>query len=47
MFALAVGIGTVLVLVSDYGFTGASGRFIAERRGDPRVVAGVTWDAPG
>ena len=45
MFAIAVGMGTLLVLISDYGFTGASGRFLAERREDPREGAGVTWDA--
>ena len=45
LFALALSIATLLVLASDYGFTGAAGRFIAERRGEPRVVAGVIWDA--
>ncbi len=45
MFALATGIGTILVMVSDYGLSGSSGRFIAERRHDPRDVAGVTWEA--
>ena len=45
LFALALSIATLLVLASDYGFTGAAGRFIAERRGEPRAVAGVIWDA--
>jgi O-antigen/teichoic acid export membrane protein len=33
------------VLVSDFGLSGASGKFIAERRHDHRDVAGVLWDA--
>ena len=45
VFAIAVGMATLLVLVSDFGFSGASGKFIAERREDPREGAGVTWDA--
>jgi O-antigen/teichoic acid export membrane protein len=45
IFALATGIGTILVMISDYGLSGSSGRFIAERRHDSRDVAGVTWEA--
>jgi len=45
VFALATGIGTLLVLVSDFGLSGSSGRFIAERRHNLNDVAGVTWEA--
>jgi O-antigen/teichoic acid export membrane protein len=45
VFALAVGFGTLLVLISDFGLSASSGRFIAEQRHEPRDVAGVTWDA--
>ena len=45
VFALATGIGTLLVLVADFGLSGSAGRFAAERRHDPHDVAGVTWEA--
>jgi O-antigen/teichoic acid export membrane protein len=44
-FALAVGIGTLLMLASDFGLTGSAGRFIAELRGDPRGVSAVVSDS--
>ena len=45
VFALAVGIGAVLVLPGDAGISTAAARFIAERRGDDRAVARVLRDA--
>jgi O-antigen/teichoic acid export membrane protein len=45
VFALAVGIGTLLMLASDFGLTGSAGRFIAELRGDPRAVSAVVSDS--
>lgn len=45
VFALAVSIGTLLMLASDFGVTGSAGRFIAELRGDARGVAAVVSDA--
>ncbi len=45
VFALAVGIGAVLVLPGDAGISTAAARFIAERRGNDRAVARVLRDA--
>ena len=45
VFALAVGIGAVLVLPGDAGISTAAARFIAERRGDNQAVARVLRDA--
>jgi len=45
VFALAVSIGTVLMLASDFGVTGSAGRFIAELRGNPRGVTAVVSDS--
>jgi O-antigen/teichoic acid export membrane protein len=45
IFALAVGIGTIVVLVADFGISGSSGRFIAEESGDRRRVAAVVSDS--
>jgi O-antigen/teichoic acid export membrane protein len=45
LFALAVGIGTILVLFADFGISGSSGRFIAEESGDRRRVAAVVSDS--
>jgi O-antigen/teichoic acid export membrane protein len=45
LFALAVGIGTILVLVADFGISGSAGRFIAEESGDSRRVAAVVSDS--
>src|SRR5439155_3242461 len=44
VFALAVGIGALLVLASDLGLTQSAERFIAEHRGDRAAVAGVLAD---
>jgi O-antigen/teichoic acid export membrane protein len=45
LFALAVGIGTILVLIADFGISGSSGRFIAEESSDRRRVAAVVSDS--
>jgi O-antigen/teichoic acid export membrane protein len=45
VFALAVGIGTLLVLIADFGISGSAGRFIADHRDDPKAVADVIADA--
>jgi O-antigen/teichoic acid export membrane protein len=45
LFALAVGIGTVLILLSDLGITGSAGRFIAEESGSVRGIAAVVSDS--
>src|SRR6185437_5421186 len=45
VFALAVSIGTVLMLASDFGVTGSAGRFIAELRGNPRGVTAIVSDS--
>jgi O-antigen/teichoic acid export membrane protein len=45
VFALAVGIGTLLLIPSDFGITQSAARFIAERRGDPASVTPVLADA--
>jgi O-antigen/teichoic acid export membrane protein len=43
VFALALSIGTLLMLASDFGLSGSAGRFIAEHRGDPHAVAGFLF----
>jgi O-antigen/teichoic acid export membrane protein len=45
IFALAVGIGTLLVLVSDAGITASAQRFIAEHRGQRSRTETVLADA--
>ncbi len=45
VFALAVGIGSLALLPSDFGISPAASRFIAERRGDRGAVAAVLGDA--
>jgi O-antigen/teichoic acid export membrane protein len=45
VFALAVGVGAVLLLPGDAGISTAAARFIAERRGNDRAVARVLRDA--
>ena len=47
IFVLAVGIGTVLLLPSDFGISQAAARFIAERRGDRVAVGSILGDAIG
>jgi O-antigen/teichoic acid export membrane protein len=41
VFALAVGISTVLLLPSDFGISQSAGRFIAERRDDSSAISAV------
>jgi O-antigen/teichoic acid export membrane protein len=45
VFALAVGIGALVVLASDFGLTQATERFIAERHRDAAVVRSLLADA--
>jgi O-antigen/teichoic acid export membrane protein len=45
VFALAVGIGGLVLMASDLGISASAGRFIAERRGDRGAVAAVLADA--
>jgi O-antigen/teichoic acid export membrane protein len=45
LFALSVGIGTLLILFSDLGITGSAGRFIAEESGNVRRIAAVVSDS--
>lgn len=45
LFALAVGVGTLAMLPSDFGLSAAAGRFVAERRGDPAGIARMAADA--
>jgi len=45
VFALAVGIGALVVLASDFGLTQATERFIAEHRADATAVRSLLADA--
>lgn len=45
VLALAVGIGSVLVLLSDFGISPSAARFVAERRGDRPAVGAVLAEA--
>lgn len=45
LFALALGIGALATLPSDFGISSAASRFIAEHRGDRTAVAAVLADA--
>lgn len=45
ILALAIGVGTLLLLPSDFGISGSAARFIAERFGDDRAIAAVMADA--
>jgi O-antigen/teichoic acid export membrane protein len=45
VFALAVGIGALVVLASDFGLTQATERFIAERSGDAAAVRSLLAEA--
>ncbi|MDQ3933766.1 MAG: oligosaccharide flippase family protein [Actinomycetota bacterium] len=44
IFSLAVSIGTLLLLPADFGVTNATARYVAERHGDWRAVAGLLSD---
>ncbi len=41
VFALAVGIGALIVLPSDFGISSATARFVAERRHDQRAIGAI------
>ncbi len=45
IFALAVGVGIVLLLPSDFGVSQAAARFIAERRDDDSRIGAILGDA--
>jgi O-antigen/teichoic acid export membrane protein len=45
VFALAIGVGGLVLMASDLGISASAGRFIAERRGDHGAVAAVLGDA--
>lgn len=45
VFALALGVGGLVLIPSNLGVSPAAARFVAERRGDPRAVAEVVGDA--
>src|SRR5438067_3665533 len=45
IFSLAVSVGALLFLPSDFGVSQAAARFIAERRGDRSAVAELMSDA--
>jgi O-antigen/teichoic acid export membrane protein len=47
LFALALGIGALLMLPSDFGITAAAARFVAERSVDERAVAEIARQALG
>ncbi|HEX2125397.1 MAG TPA: oligosaccharide flippase family protein [Thermoleophilaceae bacterium] len=44
LFSLAVGIGALLMLPSDFGISGSVSRYVAERYRDTRAVAGLLAD---
>jgi O-antigen/teichoic acid export membrane protein len=44
VFALAMGVGGLVLIPSDLGISASTSRFIAERRGDPDAVAAVIAD---
>lgn len=45
LFSLAVSIGALVLLPSDFGISGSTARFAAEKRTDTRAVAGLLSDA--
>ena len=45
IFSLAIGVGGLVYLPSDFGISNATARFIAERRGDHGAVAALLSDA--
>ena len=45
LFSLAVSIGGLVLLPSDFGITGSAARFVAERRDDPDSVASLLSSA--
>jgi O-antigen/teichoic acid export membrane protein len=45
VLSLAIGVGTLMLLPSDFGISGSASRYIAERFGQRRAVAGIIADA--
>jgi O-antigen/teichoic acid export membrane protein len=45
VFALAVGIGMLILLPSDFGISSATARFVAERRRDPKSAGALIADS--
>ena len=45
VFSLAVSVGALVYLPSDFGIAGSASRFIAERRGDDSAIAALLSDA--
>jgi O-antigen/teichoic acid export membrane protein len=45
LFTLSIAIGVLLLRPADLGLTGATARFIAERRGEPLAIARILADA--
>jgi O-antigen/teichoic acid export membrane protein len=45
VFSLAVSVGALLYLPSDFGISNSASRFIAERRGDESAIAALLADA--
>ena len=41
VFTLAVSVGALVYLPSDFGISGSASRFIAERRGDDSAIAAL------
>ena len=47
LFALALSIGGLVLVPSDFGLSQAAARFVAERRGSPAGIAAVLATASG
>ena len=45
VFALALGVGSLMTVPADLGISVSAARFIAERRGNPDAMAAVVADA--
>jgi len=45
LFALALGVGALILLPADFGLMASTARFVAERRHSPREVSGLIADA--
>jgi O-antigen/teichoic acid export membrane protein len=45
VFALAVGMGSLLILPSDFGISQSTARFVAEHRGDRRAITSLVNEA--
>jgi O-antigen/teichoic acid export membrane protein len=45
IFSLAVGIGSMVLLASDFGISQSAARFLAEHRTEPRTIGDVLSDA--